>query len=112
MLVYNGAILIGTKIMANIDPLEAYIDEGIRESIKHGYHPTVFIGMRQRYKTKPAIEKLLISGEIQSGFKRLKELNLLQWSIEAAVMKFPSEFTPQARECAEFRLRLAKREAE
>jgi hypothetical protein len=62
--------------------------------------------MRHRYKTRPAIENLVVSGEIQSGFKRLKELNLLKWSIEAAVLKFPKEFSAQARQCAEFRLRI------
>jgi hypothetical protein len=96
--------------MANIDPLEAFIDECVRMCVKHKYHPTVFQGMRDRHKTIPAIEKLVQSGEIQSGFKRLKELGLLDWTIEAAVLKFPDRFSPNARECAEFRLRLAHEE--
>jgi len=60
--------------------------------------------MRRQYKTVPAIEKLVISGEIQNGFRRLQELNMLQWSIEEAVRRFPNRFTKKALDCAEFRL--------
>jgi hypothetical protein len=51
----------------------------------------------------------MVSGEIQSGFKRLRQLGLLEWSIEAAVTKFPDEFPRQIREAAEWRLQQAKR---
>jgi hypothetical protein len=54
--------------------------------------------MRMRHGTIAAIEKLVQSGEIQSGFKRLKDLGLLEWSIEAAVIRFPDRFTPVARD--------------
>ena len=57
--------------------LEAFIDETIRLSRQHGYHPTAFIGMRHRQKTLEAISRLVVSGEIQSGFRRLKDLGLL-----------------------------------
>ena len=63
--------------------------------------------MRDRYKTVPAISRLVESGDVQSGFKRLKELGLLEWTIETAIIKFPAEFSASTRECAEFRLRLA-----
>src|SRR4029077_17376651 len=46
---------------------------------------------------------------IQSGFKRLQQLNLLEWTIEAAVTKFPSQFGRHARECAEWRLAQVKK---
>jgi hypothetical protein len=42
--------------------------------------------------------------------KKLKALGLLDWSIEATVMKFKTEFANAGRECAEFRLRLARDE--
>ena len=83
--------------------LEAFIDETIKLSRQKGYHPTVFIGMRERHQTIPAISRL-----VQSGFKRLNELGLIDWTIEAAVIKFPEEFSADTRECAEFRLRIAK----
>lgn len=86
--------------------LESFVDETIRVAREHGYHPTVFIGMRDRHGTVSAITKLVESGEVQSGFKRLKALGLLDHTIEAAVLKFPAQFSPQTKECAEFRLRV------
>lgn len=86
--------------------LEAFIDETIRVSAEHHYHPTTFISMRQRHGTVEAINRLIVSGDVQSGFKRLKELGLLDYSIEAAILKFPHEFPRSSQECAEFRLRI------
>ena len=64
---------------------EAFCDEGIRRARQAGYQPTVFQGMRARHGTVAAIEKLVQNGKAQTGFKRLKSLGLLDWSIEAAV---------------------------
>lgn len=89
--------------MASTD-LESFIDETIRRSRDYGYHPTTFIGMRQRYGTVTAISRLVISGDIQSGFKKLVALNLREWTIENAVMKFPDEFSLDAHRAAEWRL--------
>ena len=88
--------------------LESFIDEGIRLARHNGYHPTTFIGMRERHGTTLAISRLVVSGDIQSGFKRLRDLGLLDWTIEAAVMRFPEEFNREVREAAEWRLREAK----
>ena len=93
--------------MANAQ-LEAFIDETIRVSAQKAYHPTTFIGMRGRYGTVEAISRLVVSGDVQSGFTKLKKLGLLDYTIEAAVIKFPGEFTKQAQECATFRLRLVQ----
>ncbi len=93
--------------MAASIALEAFIDETVRLSRQNGYHHTAFIGMRQRHGTIGAISRLVESGDVQSGFKRLRDLGLLNWTIEAAVMKFPEEFSATTRECAAFRLRLA-----
>lgn len=92
------------------DGLEAFIDESIRLSSRKGYYPTVFRKMRDRYGTVAAISMLVESGEVQSGFKRLKKIGLIDWSIEAAVMKFPECFSATAQKCAEFRLKVARRE--
>ncbi|MEC5289989.1 hypothetical protein VSX64_10020 [Aurantimonas sp. C2-6-R+9] len=89
--------------------LEAFIDETIRRGREKGYVPTIFIGMRQQLGTRPAIAKLVQSGDLQSGFKRLHKLNLLDWTIEAAVEKFPNEFTADDLGCASFRLREARK---
>ena len=88
--------------------LEAFIDESIRISGEHGYYPSAFTGMRRRHGTKVAIDRLVRSGDIQSGFKRLESLGLLEWTIEAAVLKFSDEFSRGLREAAEWRLSQAK----
>lgn len=86
--------------------LEQFIDESIRRSAEKGYHPTTFLRMRQDYGTVGTIKRLVENGERQSGFVRLKELNLLDWSLEAAVLKFPNEpgFTRTTKAYAEARL--------
>ena len=45
-----------------------------------------------------------MAGTIQTGFKKLETLNMLEWSLEQTVINFPDEFTRNAPECAEFRL--------
>jgi hypothetical protein len=84
--------------------LEAFIDETVKLAKARGYNPTIFIAMRRQHGTIGAIERLVLSGDIQSGFKRLRQLNLINWTIEAAVTKFPDEFSLHARKCAEWRL--------
>lgn len=96
--------------MASPD-LEAFIDETIKVSAQKAYYPTVFMGMRSQYGTIEAISRLVVSGDVQSGFTKLKKLGLLDYTIEAAVLKFPQEFTKQAQECAEFRLRMVRGDA-
>ena len=84
--------------------LEAFIDQMIKLAKPHRYTPTTFIGMRRQYGTIRAIERLVESGDIQSGFDRLSKIGLLDWTIEAAVIKFPEEFGHSTRECAKWRL--------
>ena len=73
--------------------------------MKAGYNPTIFIRMRHQHKTVPAMEQLVESGVIQSGFKRMKKLGMAKdWSVEAGILKFPDRFSDRARECAQFRL--------
>lgn len=88
--------------------LEAFIDELIRRAAEKGYHPTEFMTMRRDYKTIGAISRLVRQPELQSGFKRLESLGLLDWTIEAAVERFPHEFSRDDIECAAFRLRQAR----
>jgi len=93
--------------MANAE-LEAFIDETIKVAARKGYHPTIFIGMRRNYGTVEAISRLVVNGDVQSGFSRLKKLGLLDYTIEAAVIKYPTEFSNTVQECAAFRLRLVQ----
>jgi len=84
--------------------LEEFLEESIRLSRQHGYNPTAFIAMKNRYGTIGAISRLVVDGTMQSGFVRLKEIGLLNWSIEAAVEKFPHEFSSDVIEAAKWRL--------
>lgn len=88
--------------------LDAFLDEMIRRAGVLGYHPKVFISMRQRHGTIAAISKPVQSGDLQTGFKRLNGLGMLDWTIEAAVVKFSNLFSRDDLECAEFRLRMAR----
>jgi hypothetical protein len=90
--------------------LEAFVDEAMRLARERGYNPTTFVGMRHQFETIDAIERLVQSGEMQSGFKRLKQLDLLDWTIESAVIKFAAEFSNNARQCAEWRLKQVRPE--
>jgi len=89
--------------------LEAFIGKSIDLAKERGYNPATFVGMRRQYGTVDAIERLVQSGDLQSGFKRLKQLDLLDWTIESAVIKFPTEFSRNARQCAEWRLQQVQR---
>ena len=88
--------------------LERFVDEMLQLARAHGYHPTVFVAMRHQLGVVEAISRLVQSGDLQSGFKHLVGLGLKDWTIEAAVLKFPNEFSRNARECAEFRLAQAR----
>ncbi len=96
----------------SVDEVEAFVDELIRRAKAFNYSPRDFIRMRQSNggRSIEIIEKLVISGDVQSGFKRLKEIDLLDWSLESAVLKFPGRFSKDARECAAFRLNVLAKE--
>jgi hypothetical protein len=93
----------GTERIAS-PALEAFIDKTIELAKERGYNPTTFVGMRHQYGTVDAIERLVKSGDLQSGFKRLNQLGLSEWTIESAVTNFPAEFSRDARQCAEWRI--------
>ena len=93
--------------MSGSAELEKFIEVAIEQSIQIGYTPHVFCRMRRQHGTVEAMKKLVASSEIQCGFKRLKELNRLELSIEAAILKFPDEFTLGEQEAARWRLEQA-----
>lgn len=63
--------------------------ESTRISAKHDYRPTAFIAMRARHGTVEAIKRLFSQGDIQSGFRRLKESGLKEWTIETGCARLP-----------------------
>jgi len=90
--------------------LEAFINETIRRGreARPPYNPTIFIDMRTKLGTVTTIKRLVVQSDVEkSGFLALKSRGLLNCTIEAAVLEFPSLFTDGEREAAEFRLRRA-----
>ena len=88
--------------------LEAFIDDGNRRAKELGYRPTAFMDMRTQYGTVGAITRLVTSGEIKSGLRRMIQLGVADWTIDAAVAKFPSCFPLDVQEAAQWRLSTAK----
>ncbi len=86
------------------DPLEAWVDEATRRCIAADCHGLVFEQMRERHGTVSAMERLMRSGEIQSGLLRLWRMGMKNWSIEAGLLKFPERFKADAVAAAQFRL--------
>ena len=89
--------------------LEAFIEEGHRRAVALGYANTGFMQMRARYGTISAITRLVTSGEIKSGLRRMIELGLAEWTIDAAVAKFPERFPADVQAAAQWRLLTAKK---
>lgn len=97
--------------MAAEGDLDDFIDESIRRSAARGYHPTKFVEMRAKWGTQEAIKRVVVSGDLQSGLRRLHALGLLDWSIEAAALNFPEHFDQGIRAAAQFRLEQARRKS-
>jgi len=68
----------------------------------------IFPKMVERWGYIEAIERLMLNGDIQPGFRKCVELGRADCTLEAAVIAFPNEFTRGARECAEWRLANAR----
>jgi hypothetical protein len=94
------------------DPLEAFVDESLARSLAKGYPAAVFRNMRKRLGSQEAMRRLAESDVLQSGLKELARLDLLEWSAEAGVLRFPDRFPSQpTRESARFKLDQVKSDA-
>lgn len=85
-----------------------------REAQGPGHYPGWFPGALERKGAVPYAKELVVSGEFQSGLKRLRDLKRLDLSIEhlvAEVARFRSLFTEEEREAARWRLEQVRREA-
>jgi hypothetical protein len=91
--------------------LERFVDESIQLSRSKGYHPTVFEDMRARHRTWEAMRRIVQTGDIQSGFRRLVQLGLRDWTVEAGIVKFATEFDKGTVEAARWRLEQASTNA-
>jgi hypothetical protein len=91
------------------DPLDAFIDESLERTRKKGYLAPIFRKMRHELGTVEAMRRLAEADVLQSGLRELAHLGLLDWSVEAGVLKFPDRFPARlTRESARFKLERAK----
>jgi hypothetical protein len=74
--------------------IEGFIEESIQRWAEHGFHHTVFIQMREAFGTVRAIRTLVQEPDFQSRLAKLATIGLVDRSLEAAVLKFPGEFSP------------------
>ena len=94
------------------DLLEAFIAESLRRSSDKGYPAPVFRRMLRDHGTVEAVRRLAEADVLQSGLRELAKLDLLDWSAEEAVVKFPTLFpSPLTRESAKFKLEQARKES-
>lgn len=81
----------------------------IEESRRLGYDPTAWADMIRRHGAAEAARRLLVSGDIQTGFQRLVELDRADLTIEWAVVseRWAPLFRDEHRDAASWRLRQA-----
>ena len=82
--------------------LEQFVDESIRRAHAVGYHPTAFMTMWHNDRSPAPIERLVKSGDQKSGYKRMVKEGLKDWTLEAAVIKYPDRFSEAAKAGARF----------
>jgi hypothetical protein len=64
------------------------IELSLVKSAEHGYAATIFRVMWRADPSMNMLEGMVKSGSIQTGLKRLAELNLLQHSVEQVVIDY------------------------
>lgn len=93
---------------------EARVRAAIGECHQLGYHPHDFESMLASTSAVRVAEKLVVSGNIQTGLKRLAQLGRLDLSMEAMVLdpEFAVLFDLPLRRAAIWRLEELKRHPE
>jgi hypothetical protein len=73
------------------------------------YNPKVWIGMCNRHGAAEAARRLVVSGDIQTGFERLVQAGRSELTIEWAILDptWRPLFSEQHRDAARWRLRQA-----
>lgn len=81
----------------------------ICQSLSPAYNPSAWQAMIGRYGAAEAARRLVVSGDIQTGFERLVRAGRPELTIEWAVVdpRWEPLFGPQHREAALWRLRQA-----
>lgn len=88
------------------DRFEGRLRDAIRLSIELGYVPTVIIQMLDNHGWEETVDRLIPSGEIQIGPRRMAELGRLDLTIESIMLEseFRPLFPPRHLEAAQWRL--------
>lgn len=92
------------------EKFSSQLREAIHECHKIGYHPSRFEQMLDSLGGVSMAKKLVISGELQDGLKKLAKLGRLDLSMEAIMQeeRFTSLFTKPELEAAQWRLAQVK----
>ncbi len=97
-----------------MDPLESEFEnrlhDSIRESIRLGYNPTRFVEMMNAHGGRDTAKRLVASGEIQDGLRRIVQMGHPELSVESIMLEpqFGLLFTKQELDAAQWRLDRAK----
>ncbi|SRR6266568_1257889 len=88
------------------EDFEVRIRAALRECHQLGYHPHDFEGMLSTASAARVAEKLVTSGELQVGLKRLAQMGRLDLSVESIMLEsqFKPLFNIQLRDAARWRL--------
>lgn len=89
---------------------ESEVRTAVLECHRLHYHPSDFEGMLAVATASHVAEKLVLSGDMQSGFRRLAKMGRLDLTVEALVAKpkFAPLFKPAIIEAARWRLATVK----
>jgi hypothetical protein len=93
-----------------MDPVEAEFDQRLRdsihESISLGYSPTRFMEMLNKWGGVGTAKRLVASGEIQDGIRRIVEMGHPELSMESIMLEpqFASLFSEGELQAARWRL--------
>src|SRR5262245_49783744 len=92
-----------------MDPVEGEFEhrlrDSIHESISLGYNPTRLSGMRNSWGGVGTAKRLVASGEIQDGIRRIVEMGHPELSMESIMLEpqFASLFTEGELQAARWR---------
>jgi len=91
----------------------ARIRVAVLECRRLGYNPNDFEGMLAGASAARVAEKLVVSGDLQTGLKRLAQMGRLDLSVEAIMLEPPFEmlFAKPLRDAARWRLDQVKAHA-
>jgi hypothetical protein len=73
--------------------LEEFIEDSLQRSRERGYIPHDFLDGVDQHGLITEITRRVEGSEFKSGLLKVLELGLVDWSLEAAVLKFPDRFT-------------------